>query len=93
MFFATRSNGVTLSGSATNASPFIPSNSVVSGSGVVYPRGLGGATDLCTLYGRPQGFNPCGGAVAAGCENHLLQILIAIALLALLFLRPAAGSQ
>lgn len=55
------------------------------GSGILYPGGLGGATDLCSLYPF-DGFNPCGVARDTSCPNYLLYLIAALVILALLFL-------
>jgi len=56
-----------------------------------YPRGNGGATNLCALYGRT-GFNPCGGNVDEECKDQILWIVIILLILAFLFFRVPDAS-
>ena len=89
---ANKGLGITVAGSAVGLSPFRPQPNP-SGQSGLYPRGSGGVTDLCTLYGIQGGWNPCGLADSGSCDNLAFQILLAVLILALLFLRPAPGSQ
>jgi hypothetical protein len=85
------SNGVTSQNTSTGLSPFTGTFQAPT-QGRSYARGTGGVTDLCTLYGF-EPFNPCGGPARADCDFQWLYIAIIIAILALLWLQPAPGSE